>query len=253
MYPAERHKWLIDIARETGRISVAEASTALGVVPETIRRDLDQLCNQKMLRRVHGGAIPIEFDLLGDQPLDTRDSSAVTQKEQIARAALAHLPSDMGSIILDAGSTTGRLASIMPSARRYTVFTNSSPIASTVATHSNCDVHLLGGRLRPTTQATVGNVDAISRLRVDVAFMGTNGISPAHGLSTPDADEVATKAAMIASAHHVVVLADSRKMGAESTMRFAELSDVDVIITDSGVTSHQVEMLHKTGIEIVIA
>lgn len=71
MYPAERHKWLIDTARETGRVSVAEASTALGVVPETIRRDLDQLCNQKMLRRVHGGAIPIEFDLLGDQPLAT--------------------------------------------------------------------------------------------------------------------------------------------------------------------------------------
>lgn len=153
MYPAERHKWLIDTARETGRVSVAEASTALGVVPETIRRDLDQLCNQKMLRRVHGGAIPIEFDLLGDQPLATRDSSAVTQKEQIARAALSHLPSDKGSIILDAGSTTGRLASIMPSTRRFTVFTNSSPIASTVATHSNCDVHLLGGRLRPTTQA----------------------------------------------------------------------------------------------------
>jgi len=51
VYPAERHKWLIDTARETGRVSVAEASTALGVVPETIRRDLDQLCNQKMLRR----------------------------------------------------------------------------------------------------------------------------------------------------------------------------------------------------------
>ena len=108
MYPAERHKWLIDTACETGRVSVAEASTALGVVPETIRRDLDQLCNQKMLRRVHGGAIPIEFDLLGDQPLATRDSSAVTQKEQIARAALSHLPSDKGSSLLDAGSTTGR-------------------------------------------------------------------------------------------------------------------------------------------------
>ncbi|MEI4797812.1 hypothetical protein WA841_33640, partial [Pseudomonas aeruginosa] len=93
------------------------------------------------------------------------------------------------------------LASIMPSTRRFTVFTNSSPIASTVATHSNCDVHLLGGRLRPTTQATVGNVDAIARLRVDVAFMGTNGISPTHGLSTPDADEVATKAAMVSVDH----------------------------------------------------
>lgn len=253
MYPAERHKWLINTARETGRVSVSDASASLGVVPETIRRDLDQLCTQKMLRRVHGGAIPIEFDLLGDQPLDTRDSSAVSQKEQIARAALPHLPADNGSIILDAGSTTGRLAAIIPPTRRFTVFTNSSPIASTMATRSACDVHLLGGRLRPTTQATVGNVDAISRLRVDVAFMGTNGISLDHGLSTPDADEVATKTAMIASAHHVVVLADSRKMGAESTMRFAELGDVDVIITDSGVTPHQVEMLQKSGVEIVIA
>lgn len=253
MYPAERHKWLVETARDNGRVSVSQASAALGVVPETIRRDLEQLCNQGMLRRVHGGAIPAEFDLLGDQPLDTRDVSAVREKEQIARAAMNHLPTDHGSLILDAGTTTGRLAAMLPPTSRYTIFTNSSPIASMVATRTSCRVQLIGGRIRPTTQATVGNVDEIGRLRVDVALVGANGISVEHGLSTPDPDEAATKAAMIASARRVVVLVDSRKIGAESTVRFAELEDVDVIITDAGVTQGQVEKLGRTGVQVVVA
>ncbi len=253
MYPAERHRWLIDTATDEGRVSVSRASEELGVVPETIRRDLEYLSGQGLLRRVHGGAIPASFDALGDQPLDTRDSSAVREKEAIARAALDYLPADRGAIALDAGSTTGRMAALLPAGSRLQVFTHSIPIASMVAQRTGCDVHLVGGRVRGITQATVGNTAELERLRVDVAFMGTNGLSTGHGLSTPDVDEAATKSAMVACAHTVVVLVDSRKIGAESTARFAQLSDVDVIITDSGISQRQRQSLEQSGAEIVIA
>lgn len=253
MYPAERHRWLLETAREEGRVSVAEASRELGVVPETIRRDLELLDSRGLLRRVHGGAVPADFDLLGDRPLADRDVSAVGEKEAIARAALELVPRERAAVILDAGTTTGRLAAMLDPQCRLTVFTNSAPVATTVAAHTECDVHLVGGRVRGTTQATVGNTAQFERLRVDVAFLATNGLSLDHGLSTPDVDEAATKAAMTACARRVVLLADSRKIGAESTTRFARCEDVDVLVTDAGITPRQRQGLEKTGIEVVVA
>lgn len=253
MYPQERHKWLLDTARQDGRVSVAYASSELGVVPETIRRDLDQLASRQLLRRVHGGAIPADFDQLGDAPLDTRDASAVEQKDAIASAALDQLPEPGSAIIMDAGSTVYRLASKLPADAHFTVFTDSAPIAALVAARTLCDVRLIGGRVRGTTQATVGNVSEFEKLRVEVAFMGTNALSASYGLSTPDVDEAATKASMIAAARRVVVLADSRKIGAESTVRFAELSDIDLLITDQGLSDRQQQAFQRQEIEVIRA
>ena len=96
-------------------------------------------------------------------------------------------------------------------------------------------------------------VAAISRLRTDVAFVGTNGLSVAHGLSTPDASEAAAKNAMIRSAQRVVVLADSSKIGHESTVRFGDLEQVDVLITDDGLRADDRATLEAHDIEVVIA
>ncbi|WP_316669934.1 DeoR/GlpR family DNA-binding transcription regulator [uncultured Propionibacterium sp.] len=253
MYPQERRKWLVEHARQNGRVSVTEASARLGVVPETIRRDLDQLAARALLRRVHGGAIPAGFDQLGDAPLDTRDASAVEQKELIALRAIDELPADGGTILLDAGSSVGRLAAHLPADSRFVVFTNSAPIAALTGARTSCEVRLVGGRLRGTTAATVGNTGEFGRLRVDVAFMGTNALSAEHGLSTPDVDEAATKTAMIGAAHTVVVLADSRKIGAESTVRFAMLDDIDVLVTDTGIPQGQLELIRNKDLKVVCA
>ena len=251
MYQPERQKRLLDIARQEGRVSVAAASAEFRVVPETIRRDLDQLAAKGLLRRVHGGAIPAEFDKLGDTSVDARDISAVESKEAIAQAALDFLPPPGGSIILDAGTTTRRLASKLLEDSRFTVFTDSAPIGDLLAARTSCDVRLIGGRMRGTTQATVGNAGEFSQLRVDVSFMGTNGLSIEHGLSTPDVDEAASKAAMIAAARQVVLLTDSRKIGAESTKRFATVDDIDVLITDRGIPSRQFDELTRAGVKVV--
>ena len=240
------------VARE-GRVHVTELATRYGVTVETIRRDLDQLAARSLLRRVHGGAIPAGFDQLGDAPLDTRDASAVEEKERMAARAVDELPADGGTILLDAGSSVGRLAARLPAGSHHVVFTNSAPIAALVGARTSCEVRLIGGRLRGTTSATVGNAAEFERLRVDVAFMGTNALSVEHGLSTPDMDEAATKTAMIGAARTVVVLADARKIGAESTVRFAALDDVDVLVTDTGIPQRQLEVIRNKDLKVVCA
>jgi len=96
-------------------------------------------------------------------------------------------------------------------------------------------------------------VEALGRLRADVAFIGTNGLSATHGLSTPDHAEAAAKRAMVAGAHQVVVLVDSSKIGQEHMVRFASFRDIDVVVTDAGIDDADRAALERADVEVVIA
>jgi DeoR family fructose operon transcriptional repressor len=158
-------------------------------------------------------------------------------------------------VLIDAGSTTNRFASLLPRDHRLTVITHAVPIAARLAGSPQIELHLLPGRVRSTTHAAVGaeTVAALSELRADAVFLGTNGVSVDHGLSTPDRDEAATKRAMVASARQVVVLADASKIGAESPVRFARLEDVDVLVTDDAIDDEEHQALVDAGLEVVVA
>lgn len=252
MYAEERRSALVDFARIDGRITVTREADRFNVTPETIRRDLEVLDRQGVLRRVHGGAVLAESLNLGDRSISDRDAVASAEKERIALAALGQLPEPGAAIIVDAGTTTGRLARIL--SNDFVVVTNSLPAAQSISVNRpHADVRVVGGRVRGITQAVVGSPAELARLRVDVAFIGTNGISAAHGFSTPDLDEAAMKEAMVQAAEKVVVLADSRKLGVETTVSFAPLSAVDVLITDGGITDNQHQRITEEGIEVVVA
>jgi DeoR family fructose operon transcriptional repressor len=135
------------------------------------------------------------------------------------------------------------------------VVTNSVPIAARVSTMSTVTLHLLGGRVRGLTQAAVGEqaLRVLDTLRVDIAFVGANGISVAHGLSTPDGDEAAVKRAIVASANFVVVVAVSSKVGHEEFVSFAPISSVDALITDTEVSPAARAELTEHGVEVVLA
>jgi DeoR family fructose operon transcriptional repressor len=253
MYAEERQQHILERARAAGRVEVNALADALDVTPETVRRDLTILERHGVLRRVHGGAIPVER--LGFEPgVELRSERFVAEKERIAKAALAHLP-DEGTVLIDAGTTTLRLAEQLPRDRELTIVTNSLSIAALVAQHPNLSLYLLGGRVRGRTLAAVGSwvTSALSGVFVDVAFMGTNGLSVERGLTTPDQSEAAAKRAMISAARRSVVLADHTKIGVDHFSRFADLSDIAALITDNGLDPETVAEIEALGPEVVLA
>ena len=253
LYAEERQAEILRRTRANGRVDVVRLAEELSVTSETIRRDLTILERAGVLRRVHGGAIPVER--LGFEPaLAARDAVMTSEKERIAKAALAELP-DEGAVIIDAGSTTERLAAVLPTDRELTVVVNAPPLAALLAMHSNFTVIMLGGRVRRRTLATVDdwNLRPLARLHADVAFMGTNGLTLECGFTTPDPAEAAMKRAMIEAARRSVVLADHTKVGNDYLAGFAALSDVDTLITDRGLDSGLVEDFEQTGLRVITA
>src|SRR4051812_23150723 len=255
MYAEERQQAIAQLVAERGRLSVNVLAEEYDVTTETVRRDLSTLERMGLVRRVHGGAVPADSLAVIESGLLERDAAHTAEKERIARAALELLPPSGATVLLDAGTTTHRLASLLPRDHRLTVVTHAVPVAARLAGHPQIELHLLPGRVRPTTQAAVGadTVAALASFRADVVFLGTNGLTVSHGLSTPDRDEAATKRAMVTSARRVVCLADSSKIGTESPLRFAALAEVDVLVTDDGLSRAQRAELVETGLEVVVA
>lgn len=253
MYAEERQQVILERARSRGRVDVTALADEFTVTSETIRRDLTVLERHGVLRRVHGGAIPVER--LGLEPaLATREAVMTEEKTRIAKAAVTELPNE-GSILLDAGSTTARLADELPTDRELTVVTHSVNIALNLTARPNLTIMLVGGRLRSRTLATVDAwaLQALQSTFVDVAFIATNGISAERGLTTPDTAEAMIKRAAIAAARRCVLLADHTKVGNDYFARFAELRDIDTFITDTAVDRETLEEIASAGPRVVTA
>ncbi|MGW5659443.1 DeoR/GlpR family DNA-binding transcription regulator [Streptomyces sp. NPDC003758] len=253
MYAPERQQEILRLARDGGRVDVVSLAEEFQVTAETIRRDLKALDRAGLLRRVHGGAIPAgRLDFEPD--LAERESTAADEKDRIAKAALAELPSG-GTMILDAGSTVARLAGAIPLDAQLTVVTHSLPTAARLADHPGIQLHLVGGRVRHRTRAAVDAwaLRAYGEIRADVVFIAANGFSADHGLTTPDLAEAAVKRAAIRAARRVVLLADSSKHGQEHFARFGNLGDVDLLITDSGLSPEDATAIERGGTEVVRA
>ena len=250
----DRHNRIVEQVRGAGRVLVAELAERFDVTPETIRRDLTALDRCGALRKVHGGAIPAPA--LPETGVAQREQVNTSAKQSIARAALERLGPEPGTTVLvDAGTTTGALARLLPTDRELTIITNSVLTAASLAAVGHTRVRILGGQLRGLTQAAVGSeaVEALSALRVDVALLGANGVSAAHGLSTPDPDEATVKRAMVRSARQVVALVDSTKIGQEHLASFASLADVDLLVTDVELPPALTEQLATTETEVLVA
>jgi len=247
VYAEERQEHILRAARSVGRVEVAELAAELDVAPETIRKDLTALERVGVLRRVHGGAIPVER--LGFEPaVAARDVVLTAEKERIAKAAIAELP-DEGAVLIDAGTTTARLADHMPTDRELTVVTNSLQLAGKLAAFPALNVLLLGGRVRSRTLASVDAwaLSALAGVYVDLALLATNGVSVERGLTTPDPAEAAIKTAMIGASRRVVLLADHSKVGHDHFAHFGDLDAVDLLITDTGLDERTAAELADAG------
>ena len=253
MYAAERYRSIVERVVGKGRASVTDLADDLDVTPETIRRDLSYLERQGLVRRVHGGAVPVGRVIV-EVPVAARNEERIDVKSRIARAALAEIPSQ-GAVIVDAGSTTGQVLDLIPEDYELTIITDSVDHAMRLANRPNITTLLLGGRVRSRTLACVDQwaLNALSGIFADVAIVGTNGIDPVRGLTTPDMAEAAVKRAMLRAARRKVVLADHTKFGADHFAQFAAIADVDVVITDSGTAADDLAGFANSTLSMVLA
>jgi DeoR family transcriptional regulator, fructose operon transcriptional repressor len=247
----ERHAEVLRMLATDRRVESAGLARHFGVSAESIRKDLAQLEARGLLRRVHGGAVPSRRQ--NEEPAVAGRTEQAEQKMAIARHALRLVP-DGGTVLLDAGSTTLRLAELLPTDRDLVVYTNALPLTSTLLQRGIAVVGL-GGRLRAETGAAVGplTIAALAEINVDVAFLGTNAISFDRGLTTPDADEAQVKHAMLAAARQRVFLVDTSKFGRESLARHAAFEDIDVLVTDAAITAQQRKRLLALDVTVEVA
>lgn len=231
MLTEERHRRIIEDLRVQGRVLAADLAMEFGVSTDTVRRDLRELDEAGMLRRVHGGALPRVGDT---DPVLIRARRAPEAKASIARRA-AQIVHDGQVIMLDGGTTTLELARALPERLTATVVTNSLPIALALADRRRVEVIVIGGTLRGRGEVTVGAaaVAEIAAVRADVLFLGVCGLHPEIGVSVVDAEEREGKRAMIAGAAEVVGLADHDKLGAALPFVVAPLTAVTTLVTDA--------------------
>ena len=267
MFAEERQQLIVGLITASGRASVTDLAERFSITTETVRRDLAALEAAGSLRRVHGGAVSPDRFSTNEESILVRTDQRQPEKTRIAEAALALIPQDRtGSILIDAGSTTEALAELLAArtvataaisgpAAELVVITHSLPVAAKLSGEPGIALHLLGGKVRGITQAAVGQstVEAARRLRPDIAFIGTNGIHAAFGLSTPDPEEAAVKAAFVQSARRIVVLADASKLDTETLVQFASLKDLDTLITDTKPSQDLADALADAGVEVVVA
>ncbi len=253
----ERQRQILARARDDGRVEVASLAEELQVAPETVRRDLRLLADRGVLQRVHGGAHPVE-SVGYESDLRHRTTSMVGEKRRIAAAASARL-AGAESVYIDEGVTPQLVAealsaNLLPGAK-LTVVTSSLLAASSLANDPNVTVVLLGGRLRGLTMATVDHwaTRMLKELVIDLAFLGANGISREHGLTTPDPAVAAVKSQVMASSRRRIFVGVHTKFGVSSFCRFADIPDFEALVTDTGVSAADAHRYSVLGPHVIRA
>ncbi len=234
----ERRQLLARRLAERGGVSVGDMARQFGVSTETIRRDLVFLEEQGLALKSHGGAVPAG-ELL-ERPAIIKGTENPASKAEIARAARELIPEN-AIVLLDAGSTNYALAQLIAEMAGITVFTNAVPIMSLLGPTSNT-VFCFGGQLRGSSMAVAGAwaVDAVRGIRVDVAFLGTDGFDGLEGPSTASYEEVQFKSEVVRSSKCTAILSDRSKFDHQGLFQFCRWSDVYALITDSTASTEKV-------------
>jgi DeoR family fructose operon transcriptional repressor len=245
MFSDERRSKILAMVSQNLSIAVADLARAFDVSPSTIRRDLQQLEDQGLLKRTHGGALAPALASF-EPTLEEKTVQYPEAKATIARLALEYIqPGD--TILLDAGTTTLAIAQAL-NVFPLTVITNSLAIAAELRLKKEIQVIMPGGELRPITGSLVGPLAerALGMLHADRLFVGANGVDLVHGITTPNLWEAETKQAMIQAARQVIVVADYSKLGEVSLVKVADWPSIDVLICDQPVPANWTEVLEQT-------
>ena len=253
MTKEERYKLIMDQLLKRGSVLVSELSEMLDVSSVTIRKDLTEMEKSGKLYRSHGKAIIVN-PFTNNRTVNEKEKLAPEEKYAIGMEA-AKLITYNDSIIIASGTTIHSFAQCVKPIQKLTVVSASLKASMYLSQDSNIDIIQLGGMLRHSSLSVVGSYGETFLLGCSFSklFLGVDGIDPEYGISTTDLREAHLNQIMMGAAQKTIVLADSSKFGRRGFAKIANLSDVDMIITDSNVSKPTMAKMEELGIEVVVA
>ncbi|MFC7292749.1 DeoR/GlpR family DNA-binding transcription regulator [Hirschia litorea] len=248
---SDRQNSILQLVEAQGFVATERLVEALGVTPQTIRRDINQLCDLNLLQRFHGGAGRSATS--ENQPYSARREAASVGKERIARMVAKAIP-DGASLFLNIGTTTEAVAEALLTKKSLTIVTNNLNVASTLARNESFEISIAGGLLRTKDSGIVGHsaTEFMNRFRLDYGIIGVSGIETDGSLLDFDERETQTARAIIKNSSQTFLVADHTKFGRRAMIRFADLSEIDTVFTDEQPSSEFISLCKHANVELQV-
>ena len=248
----ERRAEILDLVRRQGFASIEALAQHFTVTPQTIRRDINELCRSADLQRYHGGAgLPSSVENLA---YTARQVLCPEEKRRIARALAGHIP-DNASLFINIGTTTEAVAQALMDHAGLRVITNNLNVANIMSRNPDFEVIIAGGMVRSRDQGIVGEatIDLINQFKVDFAIIGISGIDEDGTLLDFDYREVRVAQAIIDNARQVYLGADHTKFGRTAMVRLGDIAQIDALFTDKAPPARLKRRLKEAGVALHVA
>lgn len=249
---SERQKEILNKAKKKGRVIVERLAASFKVSPQTIRKDLSELCNRQLLQRIHGGAIV--GSSIENVSYEARKLLAPASKEAIGRRAAALIPNNC-SLFINIGTTTEQVAKELTSHRGLMAITNNIKAIDILRFSPGIELIIAGGIVRRSDGGIVGvaAVDFINQFKVDYAIIGVSGIDEEGLLLDYDLSEVRVAQAIIANSRHVIMVADTMKLNRNAPVRIGHISQIDTLVIDGMPPEGFCQLCRQNDVVIEVA
>jgi len=247
-----RRDTIVDLVRQQGFVSIDALADQFEVTPQTIRRDINELCDQGLLERLHGGArLPSSTENLA---YPDRQMLFSDEKRRIATQVAAHVP-DQASLFINIGTTNEAIAEALLNHRGLSVITNNLNVATILSANADFRVIIAGGQVRPHDRGIVGEatLDLIRQFKVDIGIIGISAIEEDGDLLDFDYREVRVAQAILENSRTVFLAADHSKFGRSAMARLGSIDQVDAFFTDRQPPPAIRERLSVAKTEIFVA
>jgi DeoR/GlpR family transcriptional regulator of sugar metabolism len=247
----ERLAKTLEYLKKNGSLQVKDMAVMQDVSDATIRRDLSELEEMGLVKRIHGGAILSNISTTFEHMYHNKIGMRTEEKKRIAAQALAEIH-DGDAIFLDSGTTTYQLALLMEEKKNLTIITNDMLIASSLKTHHTTQVIVTGGIVRTGFHVLLGTIteNFIRDMRVDVVILSADAIDDKFGISNANYTEAGIKSLLVKAAKRVIAVADRTKFGKVAIAKVCNIKDIDLMITDKDLSQDMVNMIIRSGVNI---
>lgn len=251
MNSIDRKQQILSLLQKNGSIVIEDLAVMLNVSSMTIRRDLQKLSSQGLISLERGGAV-LNSGALFEYSMQLKQKVHMLEKQSIARTCLDYI-NEGDSIFLDAGTTTAEIAKLLLRKKNLVVITHSLLVANYLSAASDIRVIMCPGEYRASSMAYMGPLtdEFVTQFKIDTLFLGVDGVGLKDGITVPDIMDGITKKTLINKAEKVICVADSSKFGQSFLYKISPLANIDVIVTDGGISDETVKEYQNHGVHLV--